>query len=129
MVRKGPELPTLLAKLDEAANSSGGWSYEQGKASRIEPTCWALLALESQTASPSRLLHKTFLDSCQRASGALVENQQWPVNISFNALAAFTWANRTSLVAEQKLRTLFGWLVATKGVQTVQSSSYRQDNS
>ncbi len=28
-----------------AANADGGWGYYPGKASRLEPTCWALLAL------------------------------------------------------------------------------------
>ena len=26
-------------------NADGGWGYYPGKASRLEPTCWALLAL------------------------------------------------------------------------------------
>jgi hypothetical protein len=131
MFLDGPTTRTLFEALEGAANPSGGWSYQRGKASRLEPTCWALLALDGRSSpqSPTDPAHRMFLERCQRPGGALVEDQRWPINISFNALAAFTWINRRDLAADERSRALLEWLVATKGVQTVQSSSYRQDNS
>ena len=33
-------------------NADGGWGYFAGKASRLEPTCWALLALAGRPGAP-----------------------------------------------------------------------------
>ena len=38
-------MPPLALALREARNLDGGWGYYAGKSSRLEPTCWALLAL------------------------------------------------------------------------------------
>jgi hypothetical protein len=35
----------FLAFLERAQNEDGGWGFRPGRASRVEPTCWALLAL------------------------------------------------------------------------------------
>ena len=35
----------VLERLRAVRNADGGWAYHPGKRSRIEPTCWALLAL------------------------------------------------------------------------------------
>ena len=35
----------LRQTLLDRASSQGGWAYYAGKAARIEPTCWALVAL------------------------------------------------------------------------------------
>lgn len=120
-----------LEVLSDAANPAGGWSYYAGKASRLEPTCWALLALaqnESRTAGNDDL-HREFLERCQRPEGWLVEDPRWPVNIAFNAIVAFTWLRRQDIAAESRLQALLGSLVAAKGVRAPQSASYEQDNS
>src|SRR5215471_14535081 len=37
-------LAELLSNLQTSQNSEGGWAFHPGGASRVEPTCWALLA-------------------------------------------------------------------------------------
>src|SRR5205807_4287502 len=95
----GSERSTLVNELISAANSSGGWSYYPGKASRLEPTSWALLALGAapgmQPSAESR--HRDFLGRCQRSDGWLAEDATWPINVGFNALAAFDWLIRPVL--------------------------------
>jgi hypothetical protein len=131
MVPDGLKTSSLFQALESAANPQGGWSYQPGKASRLEPTCWAMLAL-GRTSSHNIELdrpHRAFFDRCQQPHGWLVEDTRWPVNIAFNALAAFTWLNRPDLAAEEKTRALLGWLTTEKGVQIPPTASYRQDNS
>ena len=42
----------LQHQLLETRNGDGGWGYEPGRTSRLEPTCWALLALGGAQAGP-----------------------------------------------------------------------------
>jgi hypothetical protein len=125
----GSERSTLADELSAAANSNGGWSYYPGKASRLEPTCWALLALGADGLADGKNVHGAFLSGCQGANGWLVEDPRWPINIGFNALTALTWLNRPALAAENKVQHLLAALVGSKGVQTPQTPVYRQDNS
>jgi hypothetical protein len=121
----------LYDALMKAANPLGGWSYLTGKLSRIEPTCWALLGTGLQPSQDPVIdsSHSNFLARCQRSEGWLVEDAHWPVNVGFNALAAFTWLTRRDLATDDQIRLLVGRLVAEKGVQLPQTTSYRQDNS
>jgi hypothetical protein len=117
---------TLLA----SGNAGGGWGYYAGKASRLEPTCWALLALAESGSSPASLApHAAFLTRCQQASGWLVEDPTWPVNIGFNALAAFAWVARPELATDDERRQLMSALVSSKGAQAPQSAEVGQDSS
>jgi hypothetical protein len=127
----GSERSTLANELNSAANSSGGWSYYPGKASRLEPTSWALLALGPKAAGAPDLApaHRDFLDHCQRPDGWLVEDSRWPINIGFNALVAFVWLNRRDLADENKVRRLLTALAGSKGVQAPPSPAFAQDNS
>jgi hypothetical protein len=121
----------LFSALSGAANPQGGWSYQPGRASRLEPTCWALLARSLQPGYDvtADAFHRAFLDACRRSQGWLVEDASWPVNVAFNALVAFTWLNRRDLAAEETIRSLLASLAMSKGVQLPQTASYRQDNS
>src|SRR3954469_19209532 len=72
-------------------NPDGGWAYYAGKQSRIEPTCWAMLALRAHGAAAATLDPAyAWLESCARSTAWLVENPEWPVSIAYNALAVFT---------------------------------------
>src|SRR5688572_28129222 len=74
----------LRAALLAARNADGGWSYAPGKRSRIEPTCWAALALgHSEGRSPDVELLRRW----KRQEGWLVDVPGAPPNIAFNALA------------------------------------------
>lgn len=110
-------------------NADGGWGYYVGKASRLEPTCWALLALEPGESSRAlRQAASSWLLQCQRPSGFLVENPDWPVNIAFNALAAFTLLHENDPASAEARRRLLAYVLASKGVTAPVIESMRQDN-
>lgn len=110
-----------------AANTGGGWGYYAAKSSRVEPTCWGLLTLDDHDSGVSA--HAQFLARCQQSSGWLTEDPQLPVNVAFNALAAFTWFARTDLANADQRQRLLSALIASKGVQAPASDSFRQNNS
>lgn len=120
---------SLTAELIHASNATGGWGYERGKSSRIEPTCWAILAARATPPSSDLAVHRAFLERCQRPDGWLTEDPRWPINIAFNALVAFTWLTQRELATGDRLQHLLNALVSSKGVQAPPSPSYRQDNS
>jgi hypothetical protein len=61
-------------------NPDGGWAYRHGRRSRLEPTCWALLALGTP-------IDETPVSSWLRDDGLLVEPGAGLVNLAFNGLA------------------------------------------
>jgi hypothetical protein len=129
MVPEGQQVIRLFDALKDSANASGGWGYQPDKASRLEPTCWALLAMAQSPLKTETTHHRAFVEKCIRSGGYLVEDPKWPTNAAFNALVAFTWLYHREFVAEEKLRAVLNWLVAAKGVPAPQISIYRQDNS
>ena len=132
MSPNGSERSTLANELISASNPGGGWSYYPGKASRLEPTTWSLLALARNRTVPSAFdpsRHRDFLAGCQRPDGWVVENTSWPVNVAFNALVAFVWLTRPELADHNRVDPLVNALVRSKGVQVPPSPSLAQDNS
>jgi len=111
-------------------NTDAGWGYYAGKASRLEPTCWALLALGSDEGSRAlRESASRWVAQCQRPAGSLVENPDWPTNIAFNALAAFAMLNHPDGAGDEARRRLLAFVLASKGEPAPASASMRQDNS
>src|SRR5262249_2686846 len=131
MAPLGVEDTPYINELVSAANGTGGWGYYRAKASRLEPTAWALLTLAppGDRYSLDKSRHRAFLEGCQRPNGWLVENPAWPVNIGFNALVAFVVLNRPDLMGRDRLLQLLGVLTNTKGVRVPPSPSFAQDNS
>jgi len=129
MFSEAPRVPHLFDALQESANPAGGWGYEIHKASRLEPTCWALVAAGRASPNADLAPQRTFLEKCVRPGGYLVEDPRWPINVGFNALVAFTWLNQRGATTDERISSLLAWLTATKGVQAPQAPSYRQDNS
>src|SRR5262245_42989411 len=143
MTRVPTTASALQSRLEQAllgaANRAGGWPYYAGKASRIEATCWALLALaESSAAGAAEWAraagpHLQWLATTQRRDGLLVDQADAPPNFTANGLAAFVlslWAGRPALAgpsARPDLPRLIAALVAAKGV-AVDDASERQDN-
>ena len=114
----------IRAALLAARNSDGGWPYVPGRRSRIEPTCWALLAL---ARAAEREVQADVLHRWRKQDGWLVDVPRVPPNHAFNALAA--------LIVEQSPASrpladaIATQVIAAKGVQVRQGSEMRQDNS
>lgn len=68
--------------LDLRRNRDGGWGYRPGRPSRLEPTCWALIAKGAADTA--------VLERWPRHEGLPVEGPSGAVNIAFAGLAAFT---------------------------------------
>jgi hypothetical protein len=113
----------LLQRLQGLRNPDGAWPYYAGKTSRLEPTCWALLALQAAG-------EKVSLDVLQgwpRRDGWFVDRSSDAVNVAFNGLAALTLAALNSPAEIRK--PLVSALVASKGARIDASRINRQDNS
>jgi hypothetical protein len=114
----------LRSALLAARNTDGGWGYRAGNASRLEPTCWSLLAL---ARADRRAVDVDVL-------GKWPTDQQWladvpgaPANLSFNALAALTLLGHPNGTSGANL--LARLILAAKGRRLDQSAALRQDNS
>jgi hypothetical protein len=114
----------LSATLQRARNADGGWPYHPGKRSRIEPTCWALLALSQANPQPPSL---DVLDRWPRHDSWLIDLAGAPPNHAFNAIAALTLLQSasTGTLAE----TIVRLLIASKGVTLPPDPAIRQDSS
>jgi hypothetical protein len=128
----------LAAVLRSSVNGDGGWGYVPGKTSRLEPTCWAALALVDGGATPEddarvdAALAK--MAGWQRGDGLLSDMPAAPPNLAFNGLASVVMhralaadradARRYGKVAD----ALLSGILATKGVRLEQSEHQRQDS-
>jgi hypothetical protein len=137
-----PEMPIELAselgeRLRAGRNPDGGWGYYPGNVSRLEPTCWALLALledrrPEDAAAAEAGLH--LLAQWQRADGLIAE-PVLPPNLAFNGLASLLLtAARTSMFAQpahdQVQRRLLAGIVGVRSEKAWNwNSPVRQDNS
>lgn len=114
----------LRAAVLAARNADGGWGYHAGKTSRLEPTCWALLALarSDRHAADIDVLLKWPTDRQWLADVAGA-----PANISFNGLAALSLMDHPNGAAGAVL--LARLILSEKGKRLEQSTVFRQDNS
>jgi len=100
---------TLRDHLLRARHRDGGWGYEPGCVPRLEPTCWALLALQKSRSTADRVLaHWPSVD------GALVEQPGGLVNWSFHALALSTRITLGDAFISE-LKRLAGALIDARG--------------
>ena len=123
----------IRRQLLSSANATGGWGYYPGHASRLEPTCWALLALlpTDPTIGGTIGAHRDFLQRCQRRDGLLVESmliEEDRPNLAFNALAAILLAQH-DFGANSLRERLISALVQHKGMKLDPSEVNRQNNS
>jgi hypothetical protein len=128
----------LTGTLRSSVNGDGGWGYVQGKTSRLEPTCWAALALlDSGVASADRALADSALSriaAWQVADGLLSDTPGALPNVSFSGLASVVMhratkdeghpAPQSPSVAER----LVSAIVAMKGTRERQNYTQRQNN-
>jgi len=106
----------MRAALVASRNADGGWPYYAGKASRLEPTVFALLALGEDSAPVLR--------KWPRRDGLFVD-AAGEVNLAFNGQAAMLPGIAGDPLADDLKRAL----IAARGVQIPASTINRQDNS
>jgi hypothetical protein len=114
----------LRQALYQLRNSDGGWGYFAGKRSRLEPTCWALLALAATDGGP---VQTGRLRSWPRQEGWLIDVAGAPPNQPFNALAALTLLQDAS--AASLAQPIIANLLAAKGERYGQSEYSPENNS
>lgn len=114
---------SLRTALLTARNPDGGWAYSSGKKSRLEATCWALLALSHEDALKPDV---GVLRQWRQQDGWLTDVPGAPPNHAFNALAALTLLEADSDTTQAQ--ALGARLVAAKGIRAGQVSELRQDN-
>ena len=116
LLARAPVSARLRTGLIAAANHAG-WPYYRGKSSRIEPTCWALLALgdtwKDDAVAWQRFAapHLQWLAATQREDGLLREDPAAPPNFTANGFAACVFAH-----LERAPERLLDGIVAVKGV-------------
>jgi hypothetical protein len=126
-------LARMLEALVAGANPDGGWAYYPGHASRLEPTCWALLALlaHPSTAGSDMSAHRDFLLRARRSDGLLLEHavdEENRPNLAFNGLLALLLLAERRLASDAFRTALLSALIASKGIQFSASPISRQDN-
>jgi hypothetical protein len=119
----GPTSSSLRQALLASRNPDGGWPYYAGKTSRLEPTVWALLALQ---AAGERIAANALL-AWPRSDGWFLDRSSNAVNVGFNALAAIGLAALAPGAPERP--ALGAALVRARGVKLPQVPGFAQDNS
>ena len=107
-----------------ARNQDGGWSYAPGRHSRIEPTCWAELALGHSQGHPPDV---DSIRRWKREDDWIVDVPGAPANVAFNALAALTLLQEPSAIAFAQ--PIITRLIQAKGLGFRQTAALGQDNS
>ncbi|MDX1984062.1 MAG: prenyltransferase/squalene oxidase repeat-containing protein [Bryobacteraceae bacterium] len=103
-----------LATLRSAQNSDGGWGYQAGRQSWLEPTCYALLALAGDAASRDAVQRGwTLIRSWQNADGSWRPSGQ---------VQSSSWATALCLTLHCARRAFDGgfdrgmrWMLETRG--------------
>jgi hypothetical protein len=111
-------LRDLLAR---SRNADGGWPYYAGRRSRLEPTCWAMLALGDREAA-------RVIEGWRGPSHLLVEPAVPVVTYTFNALAALSLA-AAPIGAHAVGASLAEALLAHKGLAMEDHPAIKQDSS
>ena len=95
-----------LPFLRNSQNADGGWGFQPGSESRVEPTCWAILALQASgdvsdsAAIPDRALQ--FLRTAQLADGSWAASPEvssgcWVTSLACWVLSADAQAQQAGL--------------------------------
>lgn len=123
----------LHERLRDNANA-GGWAYQAGKGSRIESTCWALIALNGTAAGTSAgdtsaipHAHLSYLRGLQNTAGFLIETDPSLINVTANAMALITFRALGGAAYVESAQRLQAALVALKGVSLSEPDA-KQDN-
>ncbi len=115
------DLSLVRQSVLRARNADGGWGYQAGTASRLEPTCWAILAL-------GRTLEPKVLEQWPCADGLLLERHGGAPNYAFHGQALIV-LRALNLEHSAGNLTLLAALQRVKGTVLPASNINRQDNS
>ena len=107
-------------------NPDGGWGYYPHKKSRLEPTCWAVLALTSSGHDGSAA--GKALRQWPARDGLLLERAGGQANYGFQGLALLA-LHAARLEHRDGNRSLVDGLHRVKGIAAERSTINRQDNS
>lgn len=128
----------LREALRTAVNRDGGWGYGRGKASRLEPTCWALLALVDDPEATDNAVFVqgavARLTAWQGHDGLLTDVSGTVPNLAFNGLAALAIHRAGSRPGSRPANTapglgpLLDAIEASRGILSGKSSINRQNN-
>ncbi|RPJ03309.1 MAG: hypothetical protein EHM31_01210 [Candidatus Aminicenantes bacterium] len=129
-----PSLPMAIDFLRAHQNPDGGWGYEPGRMSLVEPSAFGLLALHSSGDRTRSSRGLDFLRSCQKDSGAVGIGPK-DTEGSWMAYAALLAFHDLGAAAEE--RRLKDWVLSfddasgrfTKKEISVVASRYRYDAS
>jgi hypothetical protein len=107
-----------------------GWGYYTGKTSRIEPTCWALLALGGTWSDGDwqafARQHVSAVTERQRDGGLLVESDPL-ANLAVNGLALVCLTALSLPGHEEPTARLKAGIVGLKGVKLPQGNGTQND--
>jgi hypothetical protein len=120
------DMRDLTDLLTAGQNADGGWGYYRHKKSRLEPTCWAVLALTS-TGQDASAAGKA-LRQWPTRDGLLLERADGETNFGFHGLALLA-LQAAALEHRDGNRALLDGLQRVKGLALEPSSINRQDNS
>jgi hypothetical protein len=122
----------------DGVNSDGGWGYGRGKASRLEPTCWAMLALADDGDAPDNAVlvrgAAARLTAWQGNDGLLMDIPGTPPNFAFNGLAGLAVHRAQALGYSReprgplRLDPLLAGIESAQGILFGSSSINRQNN-
>jgi len=124
MLARDSDLRDLTDLLRAGRNADGGWGYYRDKKSRLEPTCWAALALSSSDGEAAA----EALSRWPARNGLLLERAGGEPNYGFQGLALLA-LHAASLEHRDGNRTLVEGLQRVKGLALEPSPINRQDNS
>jgi hypothetical protein len=117
-----PSLVPLRQFLLGGRNADGGWGYYAGKTSRLEPTCWALLALGGEV-QPSDILRRW-----PAAGGLLLEHRGGEPNFGFHGIALLA-LRALNIEHEAGNASLLSAVQRVKGIALEPATPFKQDNS
>ena len=117
----GPQVTSAHRWLSGAQNRDGGWGYQRGNLSRLEPTCWALLALGSDVDTGA-------LTRWPTRDGLLLERTGGSPNYAFHGVGLLTLRALQIEHVETNASAVMA-LQRVKGDALPASRINRQDNS
>lgn len=101
-----------LPFLRNSQNADGGWGFHPGSESRVEPTCWAILALQASASAldSARILDRgfQFLRAAQLGDGSWAASPEVTTGCWVTSLAC--WVLTADVRASQAVAIGLKWL-------------------